>query len=93
MSKFDNVLKKILEQTGTLPQQTELQQSNINQPVKPATGQPQPVQSSQQPQAQLKNPQAIEKVADELANINDPNKIKQILAQLMQSLTMPKTAS
>lgn len=96
MSKFDDVLKKLLEQTGTLPQtqqQSGGQQSSTVQPVKPATGQPQPVQSPQQSQAQLKNPQAIEKIADELANINDPNKIKQILAQLMQSITTPKTVS
>lgn len=90
MSKFDDVLKRISEAlppTPVQPQQTAVQ------PVKPATGQPQPVQSPQQTQTQLKNPQAIEKIADELANINDPNKIKQILAQLMQGITAPKTAS
>lgn len=90
MSKFDAVLKRIEEQ---LPVTGQQQQQAAGVAPKPATttGQPTQQQNTQQQQTQLKNPQAIEKIADELANINDPNKIKQILGQLMQSLTVPKT--
>lgn len=88
MSKFDAILKKIEEQTGTIVQQQQPKPGIA--PTTPVTNQP--AQNTQQQQTQLKNPQAIEKIADELANINDPNKIKQILNQLMQGVTTPKTA-
>ena len=82
MSKFDTIFKKIEEQTGiTAPKfQTNIQTNT-------------PVTNTSQAPAHLKNPQAIEKVADEIANINDPNKIKQILAQLIQAITKPITNS
>ena len=88
MSKFDAVYKRIEEQ---LPVTGQQQQQTAGVAPKPATTTSQPAQNTQQQQTQLKNPQAIEKIADELANINDPNKIKQILGQLMQGLTVPKT--
>jgi len=82
MSKFDAILKRIEEQTGITASkpQTGVQTNT-------------PVTNTSQAPVHLKNPQAIEKVADEIANINDPNKIKQILAQLIQAITKPLTNS
>jgi hemerythrin superfamily protein len=34
--------------------------------------------------------QEVEKLADQLAKINDPNKIKEVLATIMQGVTHPQ---
>lgn len=78
MSKFDDVYKRISEALPTTPVQ----------PQQPATGQT----AQQQPKPTL-NPtqqQEVEKIADQLAKINDPNKIKEILSTIMQGVTHPQ---
>jgi hypothetical protein len=74
MSKFDAVYKRIEEQLPAAPQQP---QTGIqpNQP-KPALN---PTQQ-----------QEVEKIADQLAKINDPKQIKDILATIMQGVTHPQ---
>ena len=84
MSKFDDVLKRISEALPTTPAQPQ-------QPVQPAQQQPKPG-TPQQPKPAL-NPtqqQEVEKIADQLAKINDPNKIKEILSTIMQGVTHPQ---
>ena len=54
-------------------------------PVTPpvAGTQPKPVLNATQQQE-------VEKIADQLAKINDPNKIKEILSTIMQGVTHPQ---
>lgn len=86
MSKFDDVLKRISEALPTTPAQPQ-------QPAAaPAAGQQPKPTTPQQPKPVL-NPtqqQEVEKIADQLAKINDPNKIKEILATIMQGVTHPQ---
>ena len=87
MSKFDDVLKRISEALPTGPAQPQ-QQPAAGQT---ATQQPKPG-TPQQPKPAL-NPtqqQEVEKIADQLAKINDPNKIKEILSTIMQGVTHPQ---
>jgi BMFP domain-containing protein YqiC len=80
MSKFDDVLKRIEEQMPNMQQQpaagTQTNPANIAQQQKPALN---PTQQ-----------QEVEKLADQLAKINDPNKIKEVLATIMQGVTHPQ---
>lgn len=79
MSKFDAVLKRIEEQMPNMQQQ-------------PAAG-AQPNQTNPAQQKPALNPtqqQEVEKLADQLAKINDPNKIKEVLATIMQGVTHPQ---
>ena len=82
MSKFDAVLKRIEEALPVTPQQQQT-----------AAGvQPNPANAAQQQKPAL-NPtqqQEVEKLADQLAKINDPNKIKEVLATIMQGVTHPQ---
>lgn len=79
MSKFDAVLKRIEEQMPTAVQPV----GAVQQP-KPATPQqPKPVLNATQQQE-------VEKIADQLAKINDPKQIKDILATIMQGVTHPQ---
>ena len=75
MSKFDAILKKIEEQMPNVVQ-------GAGQPPKPGI-QPKPALNPTQQQE-------VEKMADQLAKINDPNKIKEILATVMQGITHPQ---
>jgi hypothetical protein len=79
MSKFDSILKKIEEALPVTPQQQ--QQAAGVQPPAP-TQQTPPLNPTQQ--------QEVEKLADQLAKINDPNKIKEVLATIMQGVTHPQ---
>jgi hypothetical protein len=82
MSKFDAVYKKIEEQLPAVPQQSN--PSNVAQQQKPNTAQqPKPVLNTTQQQE-------VEKIADQLAKINDPKQIKDILATIMQGVTHPQ---
>jgi len=88
MSKFDEVLKRISEALPTTPAQPQQQQPAAGQA---AAQQPKPG-TPQQPKPTL-NPtqqQEVEKIADQLAKINDPNKIKEILSTIMQGVTHPQ---
>jgi len=87
MSKFDDVLKRISEALPTTPAQPQQQQA-AGQPVQqqPKPGTPQPPKPVLNPTQQ----QEVEKIADQLAKINDPNKIKEILATIMQGVTHPQ---
>lgn len=80
MSKFDAVLKRIEEQMPNMQQQpaaaTQTNPANTAQQQKPALN---PTQQ-----------QEVEKLADQLAKINDPNKIKEVLATIMQGVTHPQ---
>lgn len=82
MSKFEALLKSIEEALPNAPTQQPAtgvaQQKPVtpNQPAKPA------LNPSQQ--------QEVEKLADQLAKINDPNKIKEVLATIMQGVTHPQ---
>jgi hypothetical protein len=84
MSKFDAVLKRIEEQMP-IPQQ---QPSTATQP-KPAGATSQPA-TQQKPALNPTQQQEVEKLADQLAKINDPNKIKEVLATIMQGVTHPQ---
>ena len=75
MSKFDEVVKRIEEALPVLPQQ---QQQNVQQQ--------QPVKTPLNPTQQ----QDVEKLADQLAKINDPAKIKELLATIMQGGVQPQ---
>ncbi len=79
MSKFDAVLKRIEEQMPNMQQQ-------------PAVGtQTNPANMAQQkPALNPTQQQEVEKLADQLAKINDPNKIKEVLATIMQGVTHPQ---
>jgi hypothetical protein len=79
MSKFDAVLKKIEEALPVVPQQ---QQQAAGTVPAPATQQKPALNPTQQ--------QEVEKLADQLAKINDPNKIKEVLATIMQGVTHPQ---
>jgi hemerythrin superfamily protein len=79
MSKFDAVLKKIEEALPVTPQQ---QQQTAGMQQVPATQQRPALNPTQQ--------QEVEKLADQLAKINDPNKIKEVLATIMQGVTHPQ---
>jgi hemerythrin superfamily protein len=74
MSKFDEVVKRIEEALPVQPQQQNVQQ------------QQQPVKNNLNPTQQ----QNVEKLADQLAKINDPAKIKELLATIMQGVTHPQ---
>ncbi len=79
MSKFDAVLKKIEEALPTMGQQ----QPNPTTPVQPAPQQQKPALNPTQQQE-------VEKIADQLAKINDPKQIKDILSTIMQGVTHPQ---
>ena len=81
MSKFDAVLSKISE---ALPVAPALPQQTAGQPVQ----QPKPQQPN--PTLNATQQQEVEKWADQLTKINDPNKIKDILATIMQGVTHPQ---
>lgn len=85
MSKFDNVLKKISEALPVTPGTPQQQQTAAAQ----QTTQPQPG-TQQKPPLNTAQQQSVEKLADQLAKINDPNKIKEILAGVMQGITHPQ---
>lgn len=76
MSKFDEVVKRIEEALPVQPQQQPVQQNQVGQPPK------NPLNPTQQ--------QDVEKLADQLAKINDPAKIKELLATIMQGVTHPQ---
>lgn len=79
MSKFDAILKRIEEQMPTTVQPA----GAVQQPKPGTPQQPKPVLNTTQQQE-------VEKIADQLAKINDPNKIKEILATIMQGVTHPQ---
>jgi hypothetical protein len=81
MSKFDAVLKRIEEQMPNVQQQPTGTQ--------PAGSQTQPA-AQQKPALNPTQQQEVEKLADQLAKINDPNKIKEVLATIMQGVTHPQ---
>ena len=81
MSKFDAVVKKIEEALPVTPQQ-QGQAAGVQPNTAPQTQQKTPLNPTQQ--------QEVEKIADQLAKINDPNKIKEILATIMQGVTHPQ---
>jgi len=77
MSKFDAVYKRIEEQMPTT--------------VQPVAGQPKPgMATPPKPVLNATQQQEVEKIADQLAKINDPNKIKEILSTIMQGVTHPQ---
>jgi hypothetical protein len=78
MSKFDAVLKKIEEALPVTPQQQQ-QAAGV-----------QPNTAQQKPALNTTQQQEVEKLADQLAKINDPNKIKEVLATIMQGVTHPQ---
>jgi hypothetical protein len=86
MSKFDSILKKIEEQMPV--QQTQQPVTGV-QP-KPAGVQPPQTASQQKPVLNTTQQQEVEKLADQLSKINDPNKIKELLATIMQGVTHPQ---
>lgn len=75
MSKFDAILKKI-EEGLPMTGQTGTAPTSGAQTSNPA------LNTTQQ--------QEVEKIADQLAKINDPNKIKDILSTIMQGITHPQ---
>jgi hypothetical protein len=77
MSKFDAIYKRIEEQLPVTPQQQ--QQAAGSQPA-----------AQQKPTLNPTQQQEVEKLADQLAKINDPNKIKEVLATIMQGVTHPQ---
>ena len=82
MSKFDALFSKISEALPVTTQQPN--PSNVAQQQKPNTAQqPKPVLNTTQQQE-------VEKIADQLAKINDPKQIKDILATIMQGVTHPQ---
>lgn len=83
MSKFDEVLKRISEALPTAAAQPQQQQAVTQQPKPGTPQQPKPVLNPTQQQE-------VEKIADQLAKINDPNKIKEILSTIMQGVTHPQ---
>ncbi len=83
MSKFDDVLKRISEALPTTPAQPQ-------QPATAAAAGQQPKPTTPQQPKPILNPtqqQEVEKIADQLAKINDPKQIKDILATIMQGVT------
>lgn len=56
----------------------------------PTTVQPAGGAQQQKPVLNTAQQQEVEKMADQLAKINDPNKIKEILATIMQGVTHPQ---
>jgi hypothetical protein len=80
MSKFDAAYKRIAEQVPTT--------------VQPVAGQPNPgVATPPKPVLNATQQQEVEKIADQLAKINDPNKIKEILSTIMQGVTHPQNGN
>ena len=56
----------------------------------PGTAQPAGAPQQQKPILNTTQQQEVEKLADQLSKINDPNKIKEILATVMQGITHPQ---
>jgi len=80
MNKFDNIVKRIEEAMPvTMQQQQQAAGTQQNQ-----TG------TQQKPVLNTTQQQEVEKIADQLAKINDPSKIKEILATIMQGVTHPQ---
>jgi hypothetical protein len=86
MSKFDAVYNKISEAMNQPAVTQQPAQGVAQTQQKPATS----TQSQQKPVLNTTQQQEVEKLADQLAKINDPNKIKEVLATIMQGITHPQ---
>lgn len=79
MSKFDAILKKIEEGLPPMGGTTGTAPTSGSAP-----------QQTTNPALNTTQQQEVEKIADQLAKINDPTKIKDILASIMQGVTHPQ---